>query len=251
MGKKCPECPPPGAPGWMTTFADLMSLLLTFFVLLLSFAQLDIVKFKTMAGSMKDAFGVQKIQQINPKPTGEDMVAMEFNQEIVLVHLVEELRVVLEDMVDNGDAEIIEEETGFMVRFKDDVMFEKGQVSLKEEMEPIIQEIANLIMDMPNLIYVTGHTDNKPADPKSPYPTNWGISAARASSVVSFFQNQGNVDPRQLMARGMGEFEPIADNKSETGRSRNRRIEIFISRQTKTPQVVEKVVNPAAPPTNF
>ncbi|MBF0613288.1 MAG: hypothetical protein HQL55_19390, partial [Magnetococcales bacterium] len=90
----CPPCKK-GAPLWLLTFGDMMSLLLVFFILLLSFAKMDAVKFENAAGSIKDAFGVQKIKMINPIPTGEQVISMAFTQEVVLVHLIEKLHVLL------------------------------------------------------------------------------------------------------------------------------------------------------------
>ena len=75
----CPECPPPGSPGWMGTFADLMSLLMCFFVLLLSFAEMDAMKFKRLAGSMAQAFGVQNKLQMKDPPKGTSIIAQEFS----------------------------------------------------------------------------------------------------------------------------------------------------------------------------
>ncbi len=78
MAKKCPECPPPGAPAWLATFADLMSLLMCFFVLLLAFSEMDVMKFKQIAGSMKYAFGVQNKVNVKDIPKGTSVIALEF-----------------------------------------------------------------------------------------------------------------------------------------------------------------------------
>ncbi len=76
--EECPKCPPEGLPGWMGTFADLMSLLMCFFVLLLSFAEMDVLKFKQIAGSMKFAFGVQNKIEVKDIPKGTSVIAQEF-----------------------------------------------------------------------------------------------------------------------------------------------------------------------------
>ena len=78
MSDECPKCPPPGLPAWMGTFADLMSLLMCFFVLLLSFSEMDVLKFKQIAGSMKFAFGVQNKIEVKDIPKGTSVIAMEF-----------------------------------------------------------------------------------------------------------------------------------------------------------------------------
>lgn len=78
MENECPKCPPEGLPAWMGTFADLMSLLMCFFVLLLSFSEMDVLKFKQIAGSMKFAFGVQNKIEVKDIPKGTSVIAMEF-----------------------------------------------------------------------------------------------------------------------------------------------------------------------------
>ena len=237
MASKCPPCKK-GAPGWMVTFGDMMALLLTFFVLLLSFAQLDIVKFEEASGSMKDAFGIQRIQQINPLPTGETMVSVEFQQEIILIRIKERLEMILENTIDNGEAEILEVDEGFVVRLNNDILFDRDTMAMKADSKPMLQQIANLLADKPNLVHVVGHTDNQPAHVKGPFTSNWAVSAARAATMVEFFASEGNVDTSRLQVRGMGSVQPRDNNDTESGRARNRRIEVLISRET-SPVVVD------------
>lgn len=230
MAKKCPPCKK-GAPGWMVTFGDMMALLLTFFVLLLSFAQLDIVKFEEASGSLKDAFGIQTLQQVNPLPTGETMMATDFQQQIVLVHLKEKLQVILVNQTDNGEAEVIELENGFMVRLTHDLLFDDS-LAVRDAMKPKLQQVATLLAEVPNMVFVSGHTDNQPADPNGTYPNNWSLSSALASSMVTYFADEGGVDPARMQARGLAEYSPVESNETEEGRAKNRRIEVLISRET-------------------
>ncbi|MBF0383249.1 MAG: flagellar motor protein MotB [Magnetococcales bacterium] len=230
MGKKCPPCKK-GAPGWMVTFGDMMALLLTFFVLLLSFAQLDIVKFEDASGSLQDAFGVQTLQQVNPMPTGETMMATDFQQQIVLVHLKEKLEVILQNETDNGEAEVVELENGFMVRMTLDQLFDES-LALRKSIKPKVQQIATLLSEVPNMVFISGNTDNQPPNPNSDYSNNWALSSAMASSLVNFFAGEGGVEPSRLQARGLAEFSPVDTNETEEGRAKNRRIEIMISRET-------------------
>nr|CRH04945.1 putative Flagellar motor protein MotB [Candidatus Magnetococcus massalia] len=237
MAEECPKPPKckKGAPGWMVTFGDLMSLLLTFFVLLLSFAQLDIVKFEKVSGSLSDAFGVQRIEQVNALPTGQTMIAPEFATEIKLVSLKEKVENVLDSMIDNGEAEVFQDRDGFTIQMDQDSLFHPGTMQMRQESKKTFMDLANLLNTNPdtktNLVRVTGHTDNS-APPGGAYPTNWALSAAQASAVVGFLVNEGQVDPIRLQVRAMGEFNPKADNETDKGRSLNRRVEVLISRET-------------------
>lgn len=236
----CPKCKK-GAPGWLVTFGDMMALLLTFFILLLSMSQFEIVKFKKASGSLKDAFGTQKIQQINAIPSGETMIAIEFQQEIILVRLKEKLEVILVSMIDNGEAELVELEEGFLVRLDQDTLFLPGTLMLNPEVTDTLQQIANLVLDMPNLINIAAHSDDQQPLPGSPFSDNWSLTAAHAAAVVNFFATKGEVEANRLQARGMSQYTPRESNATEQGRAKNRRIEILISRQT-APVLVDSFV---------
>ncbi|MEO5371906.1 MAG: OmpA family protein [Magnetococcus sp. DMHC-1] len=225
----------------MMTFGDMMSLLLTFFVLLLSMAQLDIVKFKTAAGSLRNAFGVQTVEQINADPSGESLIATEFSQQIILVKLREKLEVLSRPMVDNGDAELMETEQGFSLQINDQALFTSGTLQIQPETEIVLLQIAASIADIPNLIRVTGHTDAQPPDPTGPFSTNWGVSGAKAAAVIDLMTVKGGIDPNRLQLRGMAEFEPAENKKIHPLKSekmrpsplQNARVEIMISRETR------------------
>lgn len=231
------ECPPPkkckkGAPGWMVTFGDMMALLLTFFVLLLSMSQFERVKFEKVAGALKDTFGVQKIEQINAFPSGNTMVAIEFQQQIVLVRLKEKLELQVSGLIDNGEAELTETDEGFLLRIKSDALFEPGTLTLETEAGLQLQQMANLLVDMPNLVRVVGHTNDQPPPPGSPFPDNWTLSSVYASAIVNFFATTGGIEARRLQARGMGQHMPRASNDTAAGRALNQRVEILVSRET-------------------
>lgn len=227
----CPPCKK-GAPLWLLTFGDMMSLLLVFFILLLSFASMDAVKFKDAAGSLKDAFGVQSMQMINPVPTGEQVISMAFTQEVILVHLVEKLNVLFARQVDNGEAEIIEDERGFTIRMQNDRLFNRETNTLTREASEILQSLANLLVGIPNIIYIMGHTDNVPPNPNGAFPSNWAVAAAQSAAVINFLATKGGVEAVRLQVRAMGEFDPVASNENEEGRAKNRRLEVLISRET-------------------
>lgn len=246
MGDKCPACKK-GAPLWVLTYGDMMSLLLCFFILLLSFATMSEPKFQSAAGSLKSAFGVQTVKQIMPTPTGETYIPMEFNVEIVLVQLRERIQLLMEKLIDNGEAEVVEEQEGFIVRFFVDANFQEGKFRLRPETEVLLMQIANQLNSVPNLVFVNGHTDNTPVDGSSIYPNNWLLSSVYAAAVAEVLAAKGGVDPTRLQVRGYGEFQPVSTNTTSEGRDRNRRVEVMVSRQTQAsysnPHVKAEVVS--------
>ncbi|MEO5377877.1 MAG: flagellar motor protein MotB [Magnetococcus sp. DMHC-6] len=238
MAGKCPPCKK-GAPAWLLTFGDMMSLLLTFFILLISMSTMDKIKFKEAAGSLQNAFGLQRIQQINPLPTGEDLISTEFQQELIIVHLKEKLEVVLENTVDAGEAELINMEEGFLLRLNNQALFLPESAVLRPEAKSTLAQIANLVKTTANLIRVEGHTSIDP--PPAIYPNNWVRSANEAATIVDFFVKEGSLDPARLQVRGMGQYMPVADNDTKEGREKNHRIEIMISKETQ-PSIQESFV---------
>ena len=372
----CPKCPPPGAPAWMATFADIATLLMAFFVLILSFAEFNQPKFKMVAGSLKNSFGVQREIPVFEQPKGTTLLDLKFSPspevsvteeqkqettetespevtrpetedkgkgdagdqneeksdaerakeqaaealaeaiqdaleqgqvraetrdgEVVLsfqnptedtladqlgeaaealetatdntqqnssdvmmdglgdalsqiaeavqqqqdtsearkqegqaersAALAEaELRVALQRQVSQGLVSIEQRKDKVVVTVGAGGAFPSGDADLTAEAREIMTRLAFSAMSEASDITVTGHTDTVPLSGASPYRDNWGLAAARASSVVRELSGSGLIDPDRLTATSRGESAPVADNTTAEGREKNRRIEIEIN----------------------
>ncbi|HIJ83450.1 MAG: OmpA/MotB domain protein [Magnetococcales bacterium] len=227
----CPPCPPckKGAPGWLLTFGDLMSLLLTFFILLVSMSTIDKPKFKAASGSLKDAFGVQQLEIVNSLPTGEDLIAIEFQQDLIMVKLKEKLEVLLVPSINRGEVELVETNAGFLIHLDRSSIFQNDSNVLLPSAKSLLLQLAVLMRDIPNLVRVEGHTSNQP--PLASYASNWEQSAAEAAAIVQFLATEGEVNPGKLQVRGMGQVAPRDSNDTVDGRKRNHRLEVMISRE--------------------
>ncbi|OSM02480.1 putative OmpA/MotB domain-containing protein [Magnetofaba australis IT-1] len=218
----------------MVTFGDLMSLLLTFFVLLLSFAQMEIVKFEKVAGAIQNAFGVQQTTVVNSNPTSQTFIAPNFHNEIVLVKLVERLDRLLEGMIQDGNAGIGKTDEGVLVRLSADALFHRGSAQLLPAADAVLFQLGETLNDdedtKRNKIYITGHTDDsRPAG--GAYVDNWALSGAQAASVAAYLTLQAQMDPLRFETRAMGQEKPIDDNATAVGRLANRRLDILISKE--------------------
>jgi chemotaxis protein MotB len=253
MGKKkCPECPK-CMPGWLAAFGDLMSLLLCFFVLLLSMSTMDARKLEEAIGSLAGALSVleggmrseseqRRIEEgtgggaASKEPTQiqtssatnaqmSDQVSQMMMQLVALKNEVNEL------LMSQGATPVVldEAEKGFLLRLPAELLFKPGQAKI-ENMDAILflKRIAMIIKKLPNTlqINVRGHTDNVPPGLNSPYRDNWELSAARAVSVVKELIKDG-VAPDRLSACGNAEFKPIATNATPEGRAKNRRVDLY------------------------
>ncbi|MEN8741294.1 MAG: flagellar motor protein MotB [Phaeobacter gallaeciensis] len=374
--EECPKCPPPGAPAWMATFADIATLLMAFFVLILSFAEFNQPKFKMVAGSLKQSFGVQREIPVFEQPKGTTILDLKFSPspeisvteevkqettdteapditqpetedkgqgdagdkndskseaerareeaaealaeaiqdaleqgqvkaetrdgEVVLsfqnptedtladqlgaaaealetaqqnnqgnpsdvmmdglgealsqiakavqdqkdtaqarvaegqaersAALAEaELRVALQRQVSQGLVSIEQREDKVVVTVGAGGAFPSGDADLTAEAREIMARLAFSAMSDASSITVTGHTDTVPLSGASPYRDNWGLAAARASSVVRELSGSGLIDEDRLTATSRGESAPVSDNDTAEGREKNRRIEIEIN----------------------
>ncbi len=262
-----PKCPPAGAPAWVMTFADLMSLLMCFFVLLLSFATMDAVRFKKMADSLKDAFGVQKEVPVYEIVKGTSVIAQHFSpapteptplEEVKQTTTLEDPNVVIpEDQKEKLKRELqeamekkTEEEAGKIVEsLKDEITkglvsvetdkhriiirihekgsFPSGSAVLNAAFSPVMQKITAAVRESPGNVVIAGHTDNIPIHTDW-YRSNWELSSARAVTVAHEILKDKSIDTNRMVIEGHAETEPLALNDSGPNRAKNRRVEIIL-----------------------
>lgn len=224
--QKCPECPP-GAPLWMCTFADLMSLLMCFFVLLLSFATMDAAKFAAATGSMSDAFGVQRDSPVDSSMSGSQMISANFDSVPLLVQV--QMAKDFAEETANGEIETEYSSDGLILRVKGNVAFDSGRAVIKKDFKKLLNKIGLLIQKGEMFAEVSGHTDNIPLRKgRSSFKSNWSLSAGRAVGVVEYLIAEFDIPPSRLAAVGYAYGQPIATNNTAEGRALNRRVEFKI-----------------------
>lgn len=181
--------------------------------------------------------------------TQEELKALqEQNQAAVQAKskLEEEMRAALQ----SKDITISDLQGKLEVNILDRVLFDTGKAELKQEGAEVLFRIANILTNYPNrLIHVIGHTDNIPirAGANTKYPTNWELSTGRALAAVRYLVEKANVDPHRLAAVGYGEYHPIADNTTEEGRARNRRIALVVLPEVFAPEKEQGTGKPLVP----
>lgn len=242
---------------WLATFGDLMSLLLTFFVLLLSFAEMDIVKFKDAMGSMQDAFGVTQAGTSpgNVAPSAlidlghekkdrlfEDPVSMNFRStaskrssslDTRKSENEDLLKRVNKSIASNGlENSVVVELTGrgVVVRVRGQLFFSSGSAILKDEAHPLLDDIIGIVEDFPYRMSVEGHTDNQPIN-TARFRSNWELSTARAISALRYIIDTERIEINRLGAAGYSDVKPITENNTKTGRAQNRRVEFIFFKE--------------------
>ncbi|MGV1099453.1 OmpA family protein [Thiovibrio sp. JS02] len=220
--KKCPAA----APAWMCTFADMMSLLLCFFVVLLSFSHMDEPSFAKMSGAMKDAFGVQRTKQVYDPAGGELMLSPSF--ETVPFDPRQELERIVEEFSQSGLVESAETEEGILIRVKEPLAFDSGKAELKPQFIALLDKIGKVASTSEADVAVHGHTDNVMLRKETGFRNNWELSTARAVAVVEYWQKKFMIPAGRLSATGYADGKPIISNNTEEGRAKNRRVEFII-----------------------
>ncbi len=140
----------------------------------------------------------------------------------------------LKDQIQKQEVTIKESQESLSLNFVDRILFEFGKADLTPEGEKVLKKVGEALKNIKGKkIRVTGHTDNVPIHPDyvHKFPSNWELSAARAASVVRYFQEKTGLDPKDMEAVGRSFYQPEASNDTKEGRARNRRVEILVAPQ--------------------
>ena len=235
-----------GAAKWVVTFGDLMSLLLCFFVLLLSFSEMDKQKYKQVAGSMEKAFGVQRKNRVMEIPKGMKLIARDFDQEAIATRIKDDLGQEIEAMIKSQLSDLKDQisieagENDVVIRLMGESTFDSGKAEIRQQLKPILQKIARKLQDTQGDIMIAGHTDNIPVR-GGPYKSNLRLSAARASAVAEYFIAHSRIDPRRIATMGFGQYRPIDTNDTPSGRHKNRRVEIILGNLPTSEQIARSL----------
>jgi chemotaxis protein MotB len=262
---------------WLCTFNDLMTLLLTFFVLILSMSSLDAKKVKDFQQAILDGLGLMEagqgyeetiidklfdIKEIGKKlkvfknllPGSKDetkvndllmaddrpdiqmkdfyVIKEEGRDQLYkkeMEHVFNQFKEVIDESFFQPGITVIKEKRGSVLRLKDNVLFNPGMAEIKDEKNPLLAKVASVLKETHLYAYVEGHTDSTPIH-TSTYPSNWELSVARSVSVVEYLVNNYSAAPEKFRVTGYGATMPIVPNNTPNNRSKNRRIDIIISR---------------------
>jgi len=240
-----------GAPAYMATFADLMALMMCFFVLLFSFSQIDETKYRMMAESMAKGFGQQRVQltapsapsaslgspsSINspfsqmqaPSPSSRSRNRVQTTQSTAAT--AKQVKAVMKKDIAEGKVTVETTGNTVLIRLPEEVAFPPGSDNVSAQIGAIIDKLAPAMRATTGTIMVTGHTDDVPIS-SSEFESNWELSADRAVAVIHEIVKLTGIDESRFAAVGNGSTKPIAPNDSPENRAKNRRVEISIVEQ--------------------
>lgn len=235
--------PPPeeeGGSSWMDTYGDMVTLLLTFFVLLFSFSTIDAEKWRTLVGAFSGTpveavstldtsqnSEVSAVENMGRLKAGEEKTKEQFKElyEKIKKH-IEEKGLSSKLTVEMNDGEIL-------MRLSDSILFASGSAKLVKSAVPLMRDIGGLLkeaQDSIGMVRIEGHTDNRPIS-NSEFADNWQLSSARAYTVLCYLKDNRMVTQDKLSYTAYGEQHPIASNATEKGKAKNRRVDFVIVRK--------------------
>lgn len=244
-----------GQERWLITYADLITLLMIFFVLMYTMSQVDVKKYAAVANSLSvvltgeglellDAPGPSVVHGLSGTALPESVPTNPSNQA-----QLNEIKELIEEFIANQGAISIgtagnegrgtklsehiivyEQERGLVISFKDTLLFGSGSADLTKLARDIIKQVGAALLDLPNYIRVEGHTDDLPIN-TAEFPSNWELSVLRATNVVHVLSEEAKIPAERLSIIGYGQYRPLAPNDNSQNRSMNRRVDIVILKQ--------------------
>jgi chemotaxis protein MotB len=256
---------------WLVSYADFITLLFAFFVVMYSISSLNEGKYKVLSQTMVAAFTgqpttpnpVQVGQPFNSMPSAIDLPPIPKQQKPEIVQpgrggpgakevqktlegVARQIQTLLASAIRKGDVQVRMTPLGVVIDIHDTVLFASGQAELTSQAQDLLNQIAGVLQGVAYPIQVNGFTDDRPIS-TAQFGSNWALSSARAVSVVEMFIAQG-VKPEQLVAAGYGQYHPVASNDTVKGRAANRRVSVVIVSPLSNANVNETPIVPAEAP---
>lgn len=228
---------------WMVSYADFVTLLFAFFVVMYAISSVNQGKYRVLSDTLTEAF---KKPPKSPNPiqigkTPRSLAEMESKEVVKPIEILpkpddtftlemkkiaKNVSKAVQPLIDKGLIKVKQDKLWVEIEMNTSILFASASAEPEDEALPALKSLAEVLKTLPNHIDVEGHTDNVPIKTEI-YPSNWELSAARAASVVHLFSRYG-VNPKHMSSIGYAEFHPIADNSTEAGRLKNRRVKIVI-----------------------
>ncbi len=244
---------------WAIPFADLLTLLLAFFVVMYAISSVNTGKYRVVSDSLNSAFrGAAAVaaesSEIAVAPAEEEpavrvpaiaapavqtaaAAADSEAQRAEMARIAADIEQTMRSLIDGGQVEVRAMRDRVEIEMRSDILFSSGSATLARDAESAISQLAAVLRMQSNFVRVEGHTDDRPIR-TAQFASNWELSAARAATVVRLFSAQG-VEPSRMAVLGLGEFRPLDSNRDPVGRARNRRVLVVVLGTESIPLVPE------------
>lgn len=231
---------PVNTQAWLLTYSDMVTLILSFFILLYSMSTINVEEFKLIISSFQNALGILKggetiilEEDLISSGTEGPFAGIESPEDIEFYNIYSEMQELINSEGIEGKIEVNQEERGLVIRLLEGAFFDSGRAVLKEEAVELLDEVAFILKGVDKQIRIEGHTDNVPINTER-FPSNWELSAARSVTVLKYLLVEHGFSPYQLAAVGYGEYRPVVPNTTLENKALNRRVDIVVLRTEAT-----------------
>ncbi|MFT5084870.1 MAG: chemotaxis protein MotB [Lentisphaeria bacterium] len=214
---------------WLVSYADFITLLFAFFVVMYSVSQVNESKYKLLSASLESTFSSQASASQVEETQIETLATMS--------DMKQQMGQALSGLIEHGVLNLSGNEEWLELELNTNVLFSSASAEPTKEAQRVFSKLADVLSPYDNAIEVSGHTDDIPIR-NSRYENNWALSSSRAVSVVSLLA-YGGIHPTRLSAVGYGEYRPVADNETEEGQSKNRRVVLRVERYSVKSEIVD------------
>jgi chemotaxis protein MotB len=229
---------------WLLTYADLITLLLAFFIMMYTFSKQDAQKYQEVSTQLKAIFsGGSGVAYKGSPSSGTAPIAIGAKgttSDEIKKQLEQEIRTLANNNGNQDNISIFSDERGIVIRIMDKAFFDEGKADLKEKARSALDRIIPVVSQISNPISIEGHTDNVPISTNE-FKSNWELSVRRSTEVVRYLIEKGGIRPQRISASGYAEHRPLAENDTPGNRAVNRRIEIIVARNALEPPITKRV----------
>ena len=196
---------------WVVSYADFVTMLLALFMVMYAVLRIDNQKLTQFQNRVQKTF-----------TNGQNVTKYQVNN-----HTTNVEKILKNNLSQSKSVKLIKSDKGLIIRVNNKVLFDEGAAEIKPEAQKTLNEIIKVLTKIDNPVIIEGHTDSTPIK-NAKYPSNWELSTARATNIISYIVKQGMISPKRLSAVGYGEYMPIANNTTISGRMFNRRVDIIV-----------------------
>ncbi len=212
---------------WLLTYADLITLLLAFFIVMYSISRIDSGKFSEVTSALTSVFAGSKLGIQSPEDLSSELAINKLLNKGNLGVLETQIQKIAVQLDVGKQLSTDMQARGLIIHISESAFFDPGQSELKTGAKMLLDLLSVQLLKLPNHLRVEGHTDNIPINTPE-YPSNWELSTARAMSCLRYLVDKIGISPRKISASGYGQYRPLAANDTPEGRAKNRRVDIVI-----------------------
>jgi len=201
---------------WVVSYADFVTMLLALFMILYAVSRIDNQKLMEFQGKMKHSLA----------PI-ENVTKYQANQPVNTAKNVNVEKILQENISQSKSIKLLKSDKGIVIRVNDRMIFDEGSADIRKDAQKTLNEIIKVLTKIDNPVIIEGHTDSTPIK-NAKFPSNWELSTARATNIISYMMKTKMISPKRLCAVGYGEYMPVSNNTSNNGRMLNRRVDIIV-----------------------